>query len=211
MPRSATRFLIVRHGQSEWNAAGRWQGQTDVPLSELGRRQAIVATNAVGPVDAVISSDLERARVTAELMAAELGVAPVRVDPDLRERDAGEWSGLTRSEIHDQWPGFLSDGGTPAGRAAPRRPPSWESDAQLLERVLRSLRHWARELSGNDILAVAHGGVVYALEHHLGQPSGRMANLDGRWVTVVNDTLSLGDRVSLLDPEQVRVTAPEAI
>src|SRR5213078_4235821 len=69
-----TSLLLVRHGQSEWNADGRWQGQADPPLSALGEQQAVAATNRLDGVHAVWASDLVRARRTAELMAGELGV-----------------------------------------------------------------------------------------------------------------------------------------
>ncbi|MEY2406219.1 MAG: glucosyl-3-phosphoglycerate phosphatase, partial [Acidimicrobiaceae bacterium] len=83
------RILLVRHGQSEWNALGRWQGQADPPLSDLGRLQAHAAAHALGAVGAVFASDLVRAAETAAIIAAELGVGPVVIDADLRERDAG--------------------------------------------------------------------------------------------------------------------------
>ena len=107
--RAMARILLVRHGESEWNSVGRWQGQADSPLSDLGRQQAKVASRALGQLDLVVCSDLQRAQVTAEIIASELGVGPVVIDAGLRERDAGEWSGLTRTEIHEQWPGYLHD------------------------------------------------------------------------------------------------------
>ena len=125
-----TRVLLVRHGQSEWNADGRWQGQADPPLTDLGRLQAREAARALGAVDAVWASDLQRAVETATIIADDLGVGPVVLDPDLRERDAGEFSGLTRPEIADRFPGYLDDG---------RRPPGWEPDEALLARALRAL------------------------------------------------------------------------
>src|ERR671917_2105987 len=103
-----TRVLLVRHGQSEWNAVGRWQGQADPPLSDVGRQQARSAARSLGALDAIFASDLQRATETAMIIAAELGVGPVVVDPDLRERDAGEWSGLTRAEIEERYPGYLN-------------------------------------------------------------------------------------------------------
>src|SRR5918996_2805211 len=118
-----TRVLLVRHGQSEWNADGRWQGQADPPLSDHGRLQAREAARAVGAVDAIWASDLQRAAETAAIIADGVGVGPVTVDPDLRERDAGEFSGRTREEIEERFPGYLADG---------RRPPGWESDDHLL-------------------------------------------------------------------------------
>src|SRR3954452_11777953 len=79
------RLLLVRHGQSEWNAVGRWQGQADPPLTELGRAQARAAARAIGELDAVFSSDLRRARETAEVIAECIGVGPVISDAGLRE------------------------------------------------------------------------------------------------------------------------------
>jgi probable phosphoglycerate mutase len=99
--------LIVRHGQSEWNALGRWQGQADPPLTELGLHQAAHAAQHVGAVDAVVASDLERSRLTAENIAELVGNGPVLVDAGFRERDAGEGQGLTKAEIGEQWPGYL--------------------------------------------------------------------------------------------------------
>src|SRR4249919_1885580 len=99
MAQTKTRVLLARHGQSEWNSAGRWQGQADPPLSALGRKQAIHAAERIGAVDAIIASDLQRAAETAFIIAEAIGVGPVITEPQLRERNVGEWSGLTRDEI----------------------------------------------------------------------------------------------------------------
>src|SRR5689334_12745091 len=125
------RLLLVRHGESEWNADGRWQGQADPPLSDLGRRQARNAAAHVGAVDAIVASPLERARVTAETISEALGVGPVLVEPDLMERHAGEWQGLTRAQIEEQYPGYLDSHGPDR-----LRPPGWEHEPELLARVL---------------------------------------------------------------------------
>ncbi len=102
-----TRLLVVRHGQSEWNAIGRWQGRADPPLTDEGRRQAADAAKVLGTFDAVVASPLVRAVETAAVLADHLGIGPVLVDPDLMERDAGEWQGLTRTQIESGWPNFL--------------------------------------------------------------------------------------------------------
>ncbi len=199
----ATRILLLRHGQSEWNALGRWQGQADPPLSAVGRAQAVAASHSVGVVDAVVASDLVRACDTALVIAEAIGVGPVVLDAALRERDAGEWSGLTRAEIHRSWPGHLDDG---------RRPPGWESDHALLARVLPALRRIASLAPGGIVLAVTHGGVVYALEDHLGLPdAGRLANVAGRTVHVDGDRVTPGERVLLVDGDDAPVTVPGAI
>ena len=193
------RILLVRHGQSEWNASGRWQGQADPPLSELGEEQAVAAAKAVGIVDAIYASDLVRAHHTAELVAAQLG-ADVVVAPNLRERSAGEWEGRTRAEIEESWPGFLESG---------RRPAGYEPDDSVLERVLTALEAIAAAHDG-DVLVVTHGGVVRVVERHLGgEAEGLIPNLGGLWLEHHGDGLKLGDRVVLLDESQV--TRPQQL
>ena len=100
---ASTRILLVRHGQSTWNALGKWQGRADPPLSPLGQQQAASAAARVGIVDAVIASPLVRARQTAEIIAEGIGVGPVDTDHRLIETDAGDWTGLTFHEIRTGW------------------------------------------------------------------------------------------------------------
>lgn len=205
---SMLRLLLVRHGQSEWNADGRWQGQADPPLSELGRLQARAAGASIGAVDAVVASPLERAFLTASAISESVGVGPVLVDADLMERHAGDWQGLTRAQIDEQYPGYLDDTGEDR-----RRPPGWEHDDVLLERVLRAIDRIATDLAGaDDVVAVTHGGVIYAVEGHLGAEFQRIPNLGARWVAVGDDgRLSLGERLLLIDPDEVLVTNPGQI
>jgi broad specificity phosphatase PhoE len=200
----ATRLLLVRHGESTWNADGRWQGQADPPLSPLGEQQAADAAVHVAPIDAVWSSDLARARRTAEIIAGARSV-DVRVDPRLRERDAGEWQGYTRAEIQELWPGYLE---------SDRRPAGYETDDELLARVLRAIDEIGAAHDGGAVLVIVHGGVVRTLERHFGENlHGLLPNLGGRWLERVGGTgadgWSLGDRVLLL--EDVPVTTPEQI
>jgi broad specificity phosphatase PhoE len=191
-----TRALLTRHGQSEWNALGRWQGQADPPLTDLGRRQAHEAARSLGAVDGIWASDLQRAAETAAIIGDDMGVGPVVVDADLRERDAGEWTGLTRAEIEQRYPGYLPDG---------RRPASWESDEQLVARAQRALGRIADATPGGDVLVITHAGVVFAVERHLGRDRTRLANVEGRWVTIAPEGLRLGDRVVLAEPQDVTV------
>ena len=99
-----TSVLLVRHAQSTGNAERMWQGLIDAPLSELGEAQARAAAAAVGGVDAIVASSMERAWRTAEIIAETLGVGPVIRIPELRERDLGAWTGLTTREITTRWP-----------------------------------------------------------------------------------------------------------
>jgi probable phosphoglycerate mutase len=191
-------MLLVRHAQSAWNEQGRWQGRADPPLSELGRHQASAAAARVGVVDAIVSSPLERARDTAEAIASATGIGPVSLDDDLVERDVGEWSGLTRAEIEAGWPGFLD---------AARRPPGFEPDDDLVARVHLAVARLVTAYPGADLLVVTHGGVIGSLERHYGEPGGRLPNLAGRAVTYSGTSLQLGDRIALLDDDELTVPA----
>jgi probable phosphoglycerate mutase len=210
-----SRLLLVRHGQSEWNAVGRWQGQADPPLTDVGRAQARAAALVIGGVDAVFSSDLQRARETAELIAAYIGVGPVIAEPGLRERDAGEWSGLTRDEIHERYPGYLPDDRHrmfgPGAATELSRPPGWETDDHLLARVLEALQRVHLVVGDGDGLVVTHGGVIYVLEGFLGEPFARLANGGGRWLDVDGDDIRLGERVLLVNDDGTPVTVPTEI
>lgn len=192
-------MLLVRHAQSAWNDEGRWQGRADPPLSELGRRQALAAATRVGAVDAIVTSTLERARHTAEILAEAVGIGPVVHEPELVERDVGEWSGLTRAEIERDWPGYLADA---------RRPPGFEDDDELLARVLPAITRIASVFDGADVLVVTHGGVIRTLERHLGELAGALPNLAGRAVVRTDSGLVLGERVTLLDDDDLTVVVP---
>lgn len=192
-------MLVVRHGQSEWNALGRWQGQEDPPLSDLGRAQAAMAATLLGSIDLVVSSDLQRATETAAIVAGALGVGPVLVEPDLRERHAGEWQGLTRAQIEERWPGWVDER---------RRPPGFEETQPFTERVLRALDNIEARYRGAEVLVVSHGGVIYGIEAHHGRPFSRVANLAGRHLTHGgrDDGLELGERIQLVDDDELATT-----
>ena len=185
-------MLIVRHGQSEWNAAGRWQGQEDPPLTDLGRQQALAAAAAIGSVDLVVASDLERAAETALIIAESIGVGPVLIDVDLRERHAGEWQGRTKDEIEQEWPGWLDAG---------RRPPGFEERDPFTERITAALERIAVQHTGADVLVVSHGGVIYQIEEWHDVPFERIPNLGGRHLRHLGERgrMTLGERVALVD------------
>lgn len=193
------RFLLVRHGESEWNAVGRWQGQADPPLSRTGREQAWRAAQSIGAVDAIVSSTLQRAYETARIIGDAIGVGPVILEPDLMERHAGEWEGLTRTEIEAQWPGYLGD---------KKRPPSYETDEPLLVRVHEGLARIRAEVPGDDILVVTHGGVINALEASFGLDWQRVPNCGARWFVWDGAHFRLGDRLQLVDDAHATVQQP---
>lgn len=209
---AVARILLVRHGESTWNAAGRWQGQADPPLSDLGRSQARSAAGTLGALAGIASSDLRRAHETADIMATTLGAGPVVVEPRLRERDAGAFSGLTREEIHRDLPGLLPDDPCRTGGGELLPPAGWEPDEALQARALAGLGALGQRWAGQgDSMVITHSGLIYALETLLGAERSRIANLEGRWFEVDGDRLTLGDRVLLLDPAHDRVTSPDQL
>ena len=199
-----TRVLLVRHGESEWNAAGRWQGWADTELTGLGILQAGDAAERLrsAGITTVVASDLRRTQHTAEIIAARLGLSPVHADPALREFDVGDWSGLTRPEIEARWPGQLD--AWREGKLACT--PGGEPRDHFVDRVLGAVRGVAHRFPGQTILAVTHGGVIGTLQRTLdGDDSrDRIGNLAGRWVDVAPDgeALILGRLERLLDPDE---------
>jgi broad specificity phosphatase PhoE len=191
----STHVLLLRHGESEWNADGRWAGQADPPLSSRGRRQADHAAGQLPAIDRLVHSDLRRAVETATRVTAGAELAdPALIEPAFRERRAGEWEGLTKEEIEKAWPGFLDQS---------LRPPGFEDDASLLTRTTEALIGLGRRHRGQRVLVVCHGGVIRAHERRHGAPDERVPNLGGRWLQVDGHDLVLGERVILLGEDEL--------
>jgi broad specificity phosphatase PhoE len=168
------RFVLIRHGQTPWNAASRWQGHSDPPLSELGREQAAqLASELAGePIDAIIASDLQRAFETATILGNALDLQPTR-DPRLRELDVGRWGGQTRDQIRRHERALLEhfDTGAPDARA-----PGGETRRELATRVHAAVADIATHTTATCIALVVHSGVVRAL-----LPGTQLGN--GEWTT----------------------------
>jgi broad specificity phosphatase PhoE len=166
-----TDLLLVRHGETDWNSEGRWQGHADIPLNERGRSQAQTLAEdllAEAGVDIVYASDLARARETAEIVARRLGVEIV-FDRDLREIDVGSREGRTWVEIDDRG--------------------EWDGEPQEAhaDRVLRALCRAARAHDGGRILVVTHGGSVRRVHEHIGLEIERIENCSVWACAVEND------------------------
>ena len=187
-----TRLLVARHGQSEWNAIGRWQGHADAPLSDEGMRQAADAGLTLGMFDAVWASDLQRASLTANIIAEILGIGPVLVDPRLRETDVGPWEGLTHAEVEAGWPGYLAEH---------RRPEGFEPYDHAAARMVAAFYDIANTHPGGEVLVVSHGGAIRAVRRLLGADGGRMTNLGASWFIVRDNSVSVGELVTLIDSE----------
>lgn len=155
----ATTVLLARHGETDWNVEGRWQGHTDRPLNERGLRQADALADRLASlaIDAVYASDLRRAAETAEPVARRLGL-DVTLDRGLREVDVGSWAGLTRDEVAQRFPeGYRRWREFGAG---------WEDGEtyeQMAARVTAAVRRIAGAHTGGCIVVVSHGGAIRAV------------------------------------------------
>ena len=162
-----TTIVLVRHGETEWNRAGRWQGHADVPLSPIGRQQARLLADHLQEqgvrFDHVYASDLGRALETAQIVAAALRV-PVHPLIELREMHIGGWSGLTSAEIRaahpDQW--ALREAGGDFQRGG-----HGETWAAFCIRIGKVLDHLVTTHPNERLLIVTHGGSIRALLQHL--------------------------------------------
>jgi glucosyl-3-phosphoglycerate phosphatase len=154
------RVVLLRHGRTEWNATGRFQGQLDSPLDVTGKAQAVEAAALVATMDpgAIVSSDLSRTMDTAAAVAAEMNVAVVP-DARLREIDLGEWQGLTRAEARERFPDEYASWQT----GLDERRGGGETYAEVGARAAACVDEWLDKLGpGSTLLAVTHGGTARA-------------------------------------------------
>jgi len=154
-----TELLLVRHGETDWNRERRFQGHADPPLNETGREQAhaLAAELAAERIELVYTSDLARARETAEIVAATVGADVVALR-ELREIDVGEWEGLTWPEIEERHPEGV--------QAWHEHGSGWEAgetQEELGERVVEALRRIVAQHPSRRILIVGHGGTIRAI------------------------------------------------
>ncbi|MFT4049721.1 MAG: histidine phosphatase family protein [Solirubrobacterales bacterium] len=178
------RLLLVRHGESEWNAAGRLQGQADPPLSKLGRHQAAHAAARLVDegVDAIVSSDLERAVHTASALAGSVGLNVITRE-DLREVDLGSWTGISREQVErdepELWRRWRIEGVE-----------GWEGGEKYADAMVRiggAISAIASEYEGRTVVAVSHGGSIrLATCHLLGMPASEL----GRIMSIGNASIT---------------------
>lgn len=199
-------IYLVRHGETVWNRVKRFQGQTDVELTDLGQAQADLVADRLRreQLEIVVASDLRRASETAERIAREAGCA-VETDPSLREMHFGVWQGFTREEIQERFDAafsrYMED-------ALDGRPTEGETFREVIERVSAALEAIVRRFPEGRIGLVAHGGTIRAaLCHYLGWDPRRRGiyRLDNCAVTLLevrpefvslhylNDGCHLGD------------------
>jgi glucosyl-3-phosphoglycerate phosphatase len=183
------RLVLLRHGQTDYNVAGRMQGHLDSHLTPAGLAQAEAVAPAVAalPPDRILSSDLRRAVDTASAVGAASGM-PVKVDPRLRETNLGEWQGLTVDDVEARWPGSIAAWRSDPGFA----PPGGESRIEVVRRARPVVDELDEEYADNPrgiVVVVAHGGMIAGLVCGLlGLPTSTWPSIGGmgncRWAAL---------------------------
>ena len=161
-----TRLIIWRHGRTGWNFEGRFQGQTDVELDELGREQAATAARLLAGThpDAIVTSDLRRAADTAAALGALTGL-PVHPDPRLRERHFGRWQGMSGTEVAQAFPEAYAAW----RRGVPSPGCGIENVDDAAKRVAAGVTDAVTRAEGGTVVVTTHGGSAkYAMGELLG-------------------------------------------
>lgn len=169
---------IIRHGQTDWNARDLLQGSSDIPLNAAGRQQArdAVEVLANGGWDVIVSSPLQRARETAQIIARGLGLELGRSYPELVERDYGQAEGMAPEEWEKLWPNKIGGG--------------IETLESVVLRGLRAIERIAADFPGKNVVVVCHGTIIrytlsdlagYKLETILNGSVALLDNNEGAW------------------------------
>ncbi|MBV8927496.1 MAG: histidine phosphatase family protein [Mycobacteriaceae bacterium] len=200
------RLVMLRHGQTEFNAGSRMQGQLDTELSDLGRAQAVAAAEVLGKRQPlmIVSSDLRRASDTAAALGEQTGL-PVQVDTRLRETHLGDWQGLTHTQVDAAAPGARlawRDDATWAPHGGESRVDVAGRSMPVIAELVEYQSEWGADEPERPVVLVAHGGLIAALTAALlGLPVDNWPVLGGMgnasWVQLSGHSLdgstALGD------------------
>jgi phosphoserine phosphatase len=194
------RVIFIRPGETDWNRDMRWQGWVAIPLNEHGRKQAERLANYVRHIgmSALYTSDLRRATETAAILVAKLGFAPI-LDKRLRERNIGDWQGLTRDEMQNWYPAqyerLLAD---PEGF----RVPGGESRADVKERMLAAFQDILKQDKGATIGVLSHTTAIHSLLGELIE-GGFARNVEVSNTSVTTIKLNDNDQWQLVTADDV--------
>lgn len=155
---TAAKVVLLRHGITDWNHSGRFQGQADIPLNDRGVAQAAAAAHTLAGfgITRIVSSDLIRAQATAQALSGACAL-PFTTDPRLQEINVGSWVGLVNDEVAALEPTFWDD--LRAGRDF-RRSPTGETAAETATRVSGAIREWADACTDEETLAIVGHGLA---------------------------------------------------
>lgn len=177
---------LIRHGQTDWNAKGFWQGEGGPGLNDIGKKQAAATARKLTNLNitAMFSSDIDRAVETADIISTSTGLRPIQLS-GLRERDCGEWSGKTSEQIAQENPGINLKLGVDSGQD----PDDVESWVTFRERAINAFKTVLKQKDG-DIAIVTHGGVIYSILSYI-DPATHFKIPENGNITVLKDNGSL--------------------
>jgi probable phosphoglycerate mutase len=196
-------IIIFRHGETDWNRDGRMQGGVDIPLNQVGREQALRLYEffKANPVEVILSSDLARARETAEIAVGKLGI-PIVLESRLRETQLGEAEGLTIDEFVERFgEELLSQWREVGSQGMHVRFPKGESKAEHLARVVEGLSEFLHKTPHSRIGVATHGGAMRRIIHHI-LPELEHAVMVGNCVAY-KMTYDIQTKLFELDPKPV--------
>lgn len=194
-----TTILLIRHGQTDWNAQSRWQGHIDIPLNKTGQSQALALARRLAswPIQAIYASDLQRAAMTAVSIASTLNQQPI-FDPLWRERDVGDFGGLTSQEAKERYPEVWS-----TMKNGLLSPPNGEDWRALRARAAAAFEQVAARHKGEMIAVVSHGGTLAnVIAHVLQIPAdqyGRFRLSGNTGLSIVEILAGRGPHLTLLN------------
>ena len=179
-----TTVVLIRHGQTDWNLAGRWQGHADIPLNETGKAQAKALAERLAnwPIKAIYSSDLKRCAETATAVANKIGLTPT-YKKIWRERDVGEFSGFTGQQIREKFPEIWKN-----AKRGMIDPPNGETFLDLRKRSMAAFEETIAHHNSEMIAVFSHGGVLHTL---IAQIIGIDKNEFGRFTLRGNTGISI--------------------
>lgn len=195
---SPTKICVARHGETDWNSAGILQGWIDVPLNEVGRRQAdeMAGSLRAEGFARVCTSPLARAAETADIIAARLGLPqPLRYD-GLKERNFGLIQGMPKAELLRTHPELMQE---IVNRNPVAEFEQGETPGHFAERVLGAVREIARDAPGQRVLTITHGWVMDVITRHIrGLPIDALLNMKRKngeclWLEAEGDSIAAGD------------------
>ena len=145
------KICLIRHGETDWNSLGKYQGREDIPLNKTGIEQIQRVANYLkkSKWDEIVTSPLSRAKMSAEIIRKEIGLREIHEEADFMERDHGKISGMTKEEAQRIFPDGNYEG--------------MEPTEKLQDRTIKALMKWAEHFNGKNIIIVSHGAALNSI------------------------------------------------
>lgn len=205
-----TRILLIRHGETDWNASGRWQGMADIPLNSTGQMQAVALASHLKdrPITAIYSSDLQRAAQTARVIAAQHNLGVVE-DARLRELNLGDFQGLTLAEITEKFPDEAVRMKQEYMRFVA---PNGESRLMLQNRAYAAYLDITAKHPEGEVVIISHGGTIRTLLLKLfeGDHEAGHSPLSNTSVTIIETDGAVHKLVGTATTEHLGDVTPDA-